>query len=370
MDPRHDSSCDFLDAVAAGLPTSWDWRQPVLVAVSGGADSMALLHGLVTLGQRIGVNIAALMRVAHIEYDLRPTATRDRKFVQEQAAALGVICHWQRLPVKKKGSRRSGEGIEAAARRLRYQFFTEVAGECGARHVAVGHTRDDQAETILHRVLRGTGLNGLAGMPQSRQLVEGISLVRPLLRIRRQRVRGYLDSRGLVWKDDESNENMVFSRNFIRHCLLSEAEQGPYQAATEALARLGDQAGEYAAQRADAVEQVIASGVCCDADGAVLVSRLVATEVGRNVHLLADVLLEIWRQQGWPRQELSHRHLRKLASMCLAGETKKATELSGVDLPGGIRAICGPEGLLLSRNLARVNTTRSGEPAKKTDWRR
>lgn len=350
MNQANDSSCDFLNAVVAGLPMSWDWRQPILLAVSGGADSMGLLYGLVAVGQRLGVNIGNRMRVAHVEYDLRPTATRDRKFVQEQARSLGLDCHWRRLSVTKQGSRLPGEGVEAAARRLRYGFFTELACEYGARHVAVGHTRDDQAETILHRVLRGTGLNGLAGMPQARQLNEGVSLIRPLLKIRRQQVRDYLDSSGLTWKEDESNENRAFSRNFIRHCLLNKAEQGPYRAATEALARLGEQAEEFASRRAETVEQVILSGVRLGIDGAVLVRREVATDVGNDAHLLADVLLEIWRQQGWPRQALSHQHLRKLTSMCTSNPSE-GIDFSAVDLPGGIRATCQAEGLLLSRTM-------------------
>jgi len=352
MNLQSDSSSDFLDAVIAGLPASWDWRQPVLVAVSGGGDSMALLHGLVAVGQRVGADVAALLQVAHVEYDLRPTATGDRNFVQEQAAALGLTCHWRRLPVAEQGSRLSGEGLEAAARRVRYDFFTEVAGEIGARHVAVGHTRDDQAETILHRVLRGTGLNGLAGMPRARQLAEGVSLVRPLLGIKRQQVRGYLETHGLAWREDESNENTAFSRNFLRHRLLGEAERGPYPAATEALARLGDQAAEYASRRAEAVAQAIAGGVSRGADGSLLLSRRLAADTEGDAHLLADVLLGIWRQQGWPRQALTHQHLRRLTSMCTAGDQQKGAEPSAVDLPGGVRAICHPEGLLLRRTMA------------------
>jgi tRNA(Ile)-lysidine synthase len=354
MNPGNDSSNDFLESVTLGLPRSWDWRQPVLVGVSGGADSMALLHGLVAVGKRQGANVAELLRVAHVEYDLRANASGDRKFVQEQAAAFGLTCHWRRLPVAKTETRLPGEGLEAAARRVRYHFFTEIAGEFGARHVAVGHTRDDQAETILHRILRGTGLNGLAGMPRARQLAEGVSLVRPLLGIRRQQVLDYLEACEFTWREDESNKDTAFSRNFLRHCLLTQAEQGPYPAATEALARLGEQATEYAAQRQKSITQALAVGVTRGPDGAVLVTRQLAADTGGDAHLLADVLLGLWRQQGWPRQALSHQHLRTLAAMCMrtAGVAQGDAEPAAVDLPGGIRATAPPAGIWLSRKLA------------------
>ena len=153
---------EFSEEVSRGLPSSWDWRQPIIVGVSGGADSLALLHSLAELSR--GEKNATIF-VAHVEYDLRAEASRDREFVVQHAEQLGFSCYWKKVCVRSAPRVQQGDGTEALARRLRYEFFTQLAFEIGARHVAVGHTRDDQAETILHRLLRGTGLGGVAGPP-------------------------------------------------------------------------------------------------------------------------------------------------------------------------------------------------------------
>lgn len=339
----------FLAAVKAGLPTSWDWRQPVLVAVSGGADSMALLHGLLALARQGGAACSRQLNVVHVEYDLRSTAPRDRMFVVEQSASLGLPCHWRRLPLTEPGARLAGEGVEAAARRLRYAVLAELAGVLGARHVAVGHTFDDQAETILHRVLRGTGLTGLAGMPWARELAEGVCLVRPLLGLRREHLRSFLATQEHPWVEDESNLDTGFSRNFLRHAVLAAVEQGPYPAATEALVRLGEQATAHAAFRRVRVDQLIAAAVRDCPDGAVLLERAGLGQAGNDPHLVADVLLAIWRQQGWPRQELSRDHLQRLTAMLGLPSRGEANAPTAVDLPGGVRARQHPAGLHLRR---------------------
>ena len=139
---------DFLAALAAGLPQHGFWSAPVVIAVSGGADSVALLLGLQGLAARRGE--PARLLVAHARHDLREEAATDAAFVMNLATGLGIPCVVRELPCREPDGVR-GEGIEARARRLRQEFFTAVAHEHGARHVVLAHTADDQAETILHR---------------------------------------------------------------------------------------------------------------------------------------------------------------------------------------------------------------------------
>ena len=328
----NDGLSEFLTDVSCGLPSSWDWQQPVIIGVSGGADSMALLFSLAELSrQEENPSVA----VAHVEYDLRPEATRDREFVVRHARELGFPCYWIKVCVREAAKKQPGLGTEAVARQLRYDFFTKVALEVGARHVAVGHTRDDQAETILHRLLRGSGLGGVAGMAGARELCEGVSLVRPLLKIRRQVLRKFLESIGQEWQEDESNNQLCFARNFLRHHVLAEAELGPYPAVVESLVRFGEQASVAVSSRSRLIEELIEKSVEQRPDGGIIIHQ---KRVGDDTDIMPEALIEIWRRKGWPRQELSSRHLKLLTAMIFFGSLRKNTAPQAVDLPGGIHA--------------------------------
>ena len=333
----------FEAAVAAGLPASWDWQQPVILAVSGGADSMALLRTIAAI-----LPPAARRRVivAHAEYDIRDTAERDRHFVVAQAERLQFACHWQHCPVNESREV-AGVGLEAAARELRYSFFSQLAYAHGARHVATGHTLDDQAETILHRILRGTGITGLAGMQQNRQLVEGVSLVRPMLGLRRRQVEEYLLATSTPWMQDESNDDLRFARNILRHKFLAEAEQGPYPGATEAIVRLGEQASAVTTDRAVTIEHLIEHAVERQSDGTLLLHDKI-TELAKGDHqLLADLFIFLWKQEGWPRRDLSRRHLGQLARLLASPAAAGGNAVTAASLPGGIHACRHPQGLQL-----------------------
>ena len=198
---RADGGDAFVTAVRAALPAQGFWTMPVVVAVSGGSDSVALLT---TLRRLVPPGLEHRLLVAHAEHDLRDGASADREFVVRLAGRLGLHVVWRRLAVRDAPDG-DGAGIEGRARRLRYAFLAEVALESGGRHVAVAHTADDQAETILHRMLRGTGLAGLGGMVDARELVAGVSLVRPMLGLTREDVRGYLAAAGEAWREDPTN---------------------------------------------------------------------------------------------------------------------------------------------------------------------
>src|SRR5438876_8996831 len=138
----------------------------------------------------------------------------------------------------------SGEGIEGAARKARYDFLAYAASECGARYVATAHTADDQVETMLFNILRGTGLLGLAGIPRLRQLTDAATIIRPLLDVTRTEVLSYLQSLGQPYRDDSTNRLEEYTRNRIRLQLLPLLERDYNPRVREALLRLATIAGE------------------------------------------------------------------------------------------------------------------------------
>jgi tRNA(Ile)-lysidine synthase len=184
----------------------------ILVAVSGGADSVALLHVLATLAPRAG---AALAGIVHVHHGLRGAdADGDAAFCEQLAAALALPFDLVRVDVAGEAARRKWS-VERTAHTLRHAAFRLVARRRQATRVALGHTLDDQAETVLLRFLRGAGTRGLAGMWPRHGLV-----IRPLLEVRRADVEHYAAERGLTWRDDVSNADPAIARNRIRHQVL------------------------------------------------------------------------------------------------------------------------------------------------------
>ena len=188
--------------------------ESVLVAVSGGADSVALLHVLHTLAKRQ----RWALTVAHLHHGLRAAADGDAAFVSDLARRLGVPCVVSRVRVAAL-AKRCGISVEMAAREARYAFFARTAKNVGAAVVAVAHTADDQAETVLLRLIRGAGPAGLAGIPRMSDH-HGLRIVRPLLDFTRHDVLAHLNAHDLGWREDESNLDQLIPRNRVRHELL------------------------------------------------------------------------------------------------------------------------------------------------------
>ena len=184
--------------------------QHLIVAVSGGPDSVALL----SLLHRLARSWRLTLTVVHCNYGLRGTESDgDESFVSSfcRERKLSLVIHRPTL-VK----RRQHSSIQAAARDARYDFMKQFAHEVEADHIAVGHTANDQAETVLMWLLRGAGVAGLAGMPYARE----DRIIRPLLAATREEVLAYLDHEGLTYRRDSSNEKLLYHRNRIRKELL------------------------------------------------------------------------------------------------------------------------------------------------------
>ena len=203
--------------------------------VSGGADSVALLHLLAELRAKLGIGILIL----HFNHQLRGTeAVEDERFVKALAAEFHLEFVSGCADVAGE-ARLHGWNLEDAARRLRYQFFASVAASRGLRSVAVAHTAEDQAETVLAHLFRGTGLAGLAGIYP----VAGLT-IRPLLEIRREELREYLRGLGRAWREDSSNQDTSRMRARIRHQLLPMLRRDFGSLSVERLARLAGLARE------------------------------------------------------------------------------------------------------------------------------
>ncbi len=197
------------------------------VAVSGGADSVCLLDVLAELAPRWELKL----EVMHLDHQLRGAeSAADAEFVRELAASLGLEFHLRRADVLGMAA---GDNLEQAARRARREFFLEFLREGRLDRVALGHTRSDQAETVLFRFLRGSGTAGLAAM---RPVTEE-GFVRPLLEVDRADVLEYLTQRGIPWREDSSNTDRAFARNRIRHELLPMLTRDWNPALTEILAQ-------------------------------------------------------------------------------------------------------------------------------------
>lgn len=204
----------------------------VLVGVSGGADSVALLlllHDLVTSD---GTTLA----VAHLDHGLRPEAgMTEAAFVLDLARHMDLPCHIRRADVAAD-AKAHGLGIEEAGRQRRYQFFNDLRRVAGYDLIALGHHSDDNAEQVLLNLLRGSGPHGLAGIAPRRN--DGI--VRPLIRLRRTDLTAYLDARGVPYLNDPSNSDLHHPRNRIRHELLPHLAEAYNPRVVPALNRLAD----------------------------------------------------------------------------------------------------------------------------------
>lgn len=193
-------------------PLSYGRQKKLLVAVSGGSDSVALLHLLLEAGYKRLV-------VTHFNHCLRGRASdRDAAFVNKLAAKLGLPCEVGSGDVRKLASLRKCS-LETAAREARYAFFASVVRKYRTRTVVLAHHADDQVETCLFNFLRGSGIAGLAGMkPRSERMVDGLilELLRPLLGLTKEDLLGYLKERKIPFREDASNAVAEASRNKLR----------------------------------------------------------------------------------------------------------------------------------------------------------
>jgi tRNA(Ile)-lysidine synthase len=203
----------------------------VLAGVSGGPDSMALLHTLMAVSDILSIRVA----VAHLNHCLRPgDAEKDVRFVMDAAQKYGVPCHVGAIDIRKE-SKISGLSLEEAAREARYRFFNEICHEQRFDKIAVGHHGDDNAELILLYLIRGSGPAGMGGILPVRD-----NIIRPLIQASRAEILEFLSSQHITWRQDESNFDAHFLRNRIRHQLLPLLAKNYNPKISESLNRTGN----------------------------------------------------------------------------------------------------------------------------------
>ncbi|MDE6280923.1 MAG: tRNA lysidine(34) synthetase TilS, partial [Oscillospiraceae bacterium] len=234
-----------------GEPFRFDLIPPgagVLCALSGGADSMYLLCRLLEGREKYGWTVCA----AHLNHHLRPTAQRDEDFVRDWCGKREVPISVGHADVEGF-ARREGLSVEEAGRALRYAFLEETAQQEGLSLIATGHHAGDNAETVLMNLIRGCGLKGLTGIPERRG-----DIVRPMLAVTRAEIEAYLKEHNVPHVEDETNTDLTYTRNKVRHQLLPLLEELNPQAAAHIAAaarRLREDEDELARQAARLAEQ-------------------------------------------------------------------------------------------------------------------
>lgn len=201
-----------------GMVRSHKWKR-LLLAVSGGLDSICLAHYFIQNREALGIEG---LGIAHVHHGLREeTADADAEFVQKFAEANGVPFFLRKLD---GAALKSGGSVEENARDARYEALAGIACESSAEAIVTAHHAGDQAETLYLRLRRGVTLAGLSGMASAR-LLTTITLYRPLLNVTRERLKEYARENSLCWREDESNADIKFTRNLVRHKLLPNLEQ-------------------------------------------------------------------------------------------------------------------------------------------------
>jgi tRNA(Ile)-lysidine synthase len=301
---------DFAATIQAALARLMPKRGRGIVAVSGGPDSVALVRAL-------AADHHADIVIAHVNYGLRGIESdADEAFVHDLARSIHRPFESTRIAIPP------GASIESTARDLRYEWLLALAHNRDARWIATGHTADDHAETILHRILRGTGLDGLGGIPESRPLDAQTRLVRPMLAITRADVLAALDAWGQSYRVDNSNADPRFTRNRIRHELLPLLVTFNSRI-VDVLARLAAQSREVMIVIDHEVKQLEIAAELPRAGTRVILD--VAAVLAADPVLRRQLFRSLWQREHWPEIDMTFDHWQRLSNL-IAG-----------DYPGRIR---------------------------------
>ncbi len=311
----------------------------LLLAVSGGADSVALgvvLHRLAAAGQ-----VKGRLVVGHVNHSLRgEESDADAEFVRQLAEQLGLGFVSRRVDVLGYAQRHK-LSIETAARCLRLGALSAMARQAECEAVATGHQADDQAETLVHRLLRGTALRGLCGI-RPMTILYGRRFARPLLTVRREDIEAYLSHRNLAWRDDATNRSCAFTRNRIRHRLLPELLKGTPDG-VDLLLRLAEQSRQ-AQQRVETKANLLSP----IAKGEHQLTYDRESFDRQSPWVQAEVISRAICTLGGGLRDVTCRHYQELMARAGRSESAKMT------WPGGVSAEVEAKTLMFSKSAEKV----------------
>jgi tRNA(Ile)-lysidine synthase len=326
------------------------WREStIVIAASGGADSTALIEALLQIRPDPARTI-----VAHFNHALRGAESdADEIFVASIAAKYGLECI-----AKRATSDELASPSESSLRKLRHQFLRDVAAQHNARWIVMGHQADDQVETFLHHLLRGSGPSGLTGIQTYRTIDSLVDIVRPLLRVRRFEILEYLRLRDQTFRNDSSNATLDYTRNRIRNELLpslrsfvnsesldvrllqaremiAEEHAAFIELADRWLAKIGYASEEFVDSQEESLH------------GSPHFSVPVTMCRNEPWPIIREALVMIWHRMHWPLREMNHKHWRKLQQ--LIEKASQTTHPKRLELPGQILATCRKGTMRLER---------------------
>ena len=324
------------------------WRQiRTIVAVSGGPDSVALLRGMLGAAELHGDPQPKNLIVAHVDHGLRGSESEgDAKFVESLAKQLGlqfVLANSLASPFevepRQEDQERVDQGTKAASpseerlRNFRYDNLLETAMNVGARYIVTGHNQNDQIETILFRILRGTGIAGLSGIPSIRLGNDSVSIVRPLLRTRRSEIEAYLSEINQDFRVDSSNSSSNYQRNYLRNELLPLIESRFGPGIESSLLRLGSQAAQ-ANEFIESQSESLGPAILSRSPSKIQLDCAILSTQPKI--LVRQFLVRIWSSQNWPRQAMGFDWWEKICAGVTAPQVGDQ-ECLVLNLPGGIR---------------------------------
>ncbi len=326
-------------------PEEWLGRR-VILAVSGGPDSIALLRLTAAASPP---KLRESLLVVHVHHHLRgEDSAADAQFTQAVAVQQGISCRVFDCPLEPED--RIHGSLEQAAREKRYAALLQAAETWGARYVLTGHTADDQAETVLFRLVRGCGIRGLAGIPKARPFGPA-ALTRPLLTFFRYEILDYLKYLNQPYRVDHTNRDARFRRNALRHKVLPLLRRHVSQSVVSQLNHLADLARECDDFLRSQVEAAWPR-VVAQTTGNSIGFRV--TELRRlHPYLVKEVFRKAWQEQGWPLREMAYPHWNRLSLMVASTTSGPGTAPFSPVLPGRIRARLDEEHLILERLPAR-----------------
>lgn len=299
-----------------------------LLAVSGGPDSMAMLHGLLALQRETDWPGPNYFHVAHLNHQLRGAESdADVEFVRDETKKLGLDCTIGSVNITE-AAKDAGESIETTSRSERYQFLGRTAIQNQCNKIILAHNADDQAETVLHRIIRGTGVRGLAGIPAKRKMAgEDLWLARPLLNIRRSLIEAYLEEKGIAFCQDHTNLETEYTRNRIRHDLIPQLARQYNPKIIEVLLQLAQTADWLGETIRSDAENSLAEMMISAEEGVITLDAGKLSTPSRQEQ--AEIIHQILGQLKVPLRNMGFKQIRSVLELI-------HSDGGTVQLPGGL----------------------------------